>query len=71
MALRAGRAGGRGVLGAPVMRMAVEVGAAAVVVDSVDRRRAGRLQPGLPDHGVTGRDLDGTRRSEREGSTGP
>lgn len=41
-ALRTGRAGGRGVLGAPVRRTAIEVGAAAVVVDSVDRRQAAR-----------------------------
>jgi hypothetical protein len=37
MALRPGRAGGRGVLSAPVLRTAVAVGAAAVVVDSINR----------------------------------
>lgn len=37
MALRPGRAGGKGVLSAPVVRTAVAVGAAAVVVDSINR----------------------------------
>lgn len=42
MALRPGRAGGRGVLSAPVLRTAVAVGAAAVVVDSINRWHAQR-----------------------------
>lgn len=37
MALRPGRAGGKGVLSAPVLRTAAAVGAAAVVVDSINR----------------------------------
>jgi hypothetical protein len=72
MALRAERAGGRGVLGAAVMRTAVEVGAAAVVVDSLDRRQAAKPSPESPESdGMPHRDLDRPRRSELDGSTGP
>ena len=72
MALRAERAGGRGVLGAPVARTAVEVGAAAVVVDSLDRRQAARRPPEPAESdGMPRRDLDRPRRSEHEGSMGP
>lgn len=50
MSLRPGRAGGKGVLSAPVIRTAVAVGAAAVVVDSINRwhvqRRARLVAPG-------------------------
>jgi hypothetical protein len=59
MALRPGRAGGKGVLSAPVIRTAVAVGAAAVVVDSINRwheQRRARLM-------VAGHAQDTRRRS--------
>jgi hypothetical protein len=59
MALPPGRAGGRGVLSAPVLRTAVAVGAAAVVVDSINRwhiQRRARLV-------VAGTGRDAPRRS--------
>ena len=69
MSLRPGRAGGKGVLSAPVVRTAVAVGAAAVVVDSINRwhvqRRARLVRSTTKD--IRRRPVDRGRRPTMEG----
>lgn len=68
MSLRPGRAGGRGVLSEPVLRTAVAVGAAAVVVDSINRwhaQRRARLAGGSTTKGVRRRSADRQGRPTR------
>lgn len=66
MSLRSGRAGGRGVLSDPVVRTAAAVGAAAVVVDSINRwhtQRRARLMAADTTTGARRRPVDRRWRS--------